>query len=440
MENNIKLQIKNKPNYDITAIILTAGYSSRMGLFKPLLRIGDKTAIECVIRSLADTGVDQITAVVGYKKELLRQLLIDKRVRAVYNSRFDEGMFTSIQTGIKATLDVHIKGFLLFLVDCPLVPPEIIMKVIEAHREHPDSFIVPCFKGKKGHPLLIPKQYAKEILDYDGDGGLKAITSKYDDKMIKIEVDDESVVLDMDTKEGYEEILQYYQQHKDSKEKSISQIIEQKNITPSYIDIAKKNKIKRLFLLRHGQIEQHKDKIFLGQADIPLSELGKQEARIAGENLFEEGTKPKFIYCSDLLRAKETAEQIVDVFSKKMEVRSKINIIDVPAFREMNLGPWDGKLISEIKDTYPEEYIKRGKNLLAYKYGNESENFFDLQYRVMKGFKRILQNHKSEDLLIVTHAGVIQVILANLQDLTLAEAIKKKIHTGQMIKIDFTKR
>lgn len=432
--------IINSAHGDIAAVILSAGYSSRMGDFKPLLPIGDSTAIELEINALKEAEIHQITAVIGYKKELLYQLLIENRVRAVYNSRFSEGMFASIQVGVKTALDTHIKGFLLMLVDCPLISKNIILQVIDAHRKNPDALIVPCYRGKKGHPLFIPSIYAKEIIEYDGPGGLKAITNKYENNMIRLEVNDEAVVLDMDTQEGYEEILEYYHEHKSKEGKTENLVPDFGSISDSYLKLARENGVKRLFLVRHGQIVQHQDKIFLGQTDIPLSELGKRQARNAGKKLYEMGVETQQIYTSDLSRAKESAQRIGMVFDEKWQGKhlgQEISIIEDPSLREMCLGEWDGKFISEIKGAYPEEFKKRGEELLAYKYGNDCENFYDLQYRVMKGFKKLLKEHHSEDMVIVSHTGVIKVLLANLHDLTLAEAIHQKIPTGQIIKIDF---
>ncbi|WP_051280817.1 histidine phosphatase family protein [Anaerovorax odorimutans] len=442
MENSSTVICKNKDNEyynDISAIILSAGYSSRMGEFKPLLKIGGKTAIEREIITLKEVGIEQITTVIGYKKELLYRLLIDNRVRAVFNPRFEGGMFTSIQAGIRAALDTHIKGFLLMLVDCPLIPAEVIYKIIAEHRKHPDSFIVPCYRGKKGHPLLIPSIYAKEILEYDGPGGLKAVISKYDDKMIKLEVNNEAVVLDMDTQEGYEEILEYYKENNLSIENN-KKHLPLESVADSYLQIIKEKGIKRLFLIRHGQIMQHKDKIFLGQTDITLSEQGKREASNAGKQLHLLDAAVDFIYTSDLSRTRETAQIILNELNERAKsegIEKNIKIIEDPSLREMNLGPWDGKYIHEIKQQFPNEYEKRGQDILAYKYGNDSENFYDLQYRVVKGFKKILKNHESGDLVIVTHSGVIKVILANLHDYTLAEVVKKKLFTGQIIKVNF---
>ena len=149
------------------------------------------------------------------------------------------------------------------------------------------------------------------------------------------------------------------------------------------------------------------------------------------------GVSANRIYASDLSRAMETAEIIRDHLDN-------VTVVPEPRFREMALGEWDGRYISEIREKYPEEYRKRGENLLTYKYGNGSENFYDLQYRVIKGFQGILKaereaKDKSGDIVIVSHSGVIGVLLSNLRRTELAEELKGRIPNGGVAILDFTK-
>ena len=197
----------------IIGLILAAGYSSRMGTFKPLLTIGDMTAMERVSDTLRRAGVETVIGVTGFERERLSSIFAEKGIREAYNPDYEEGMFTSIRTGIARAMADEAdspEGFFLLPVDCPLVPPEVLEQILIKHREQPDAFIVPCYRGKKGHPLFIPAQYGPEILAHDGEGGLKAVTGRHEDRLLRVETGMEAVVLDMDTPEGYREILEYY--------------------------------------------------------------------------------------------------------------------------------------------------------------------------------------------------------------------------------------
>lgn len=413
----------------IVGLILAAGYSSRMGTFKPLLPIGDMTAIERVSDTLRRAGVEPVMGVTGFERERLSSIFAEQGIREAYNPDFDQGMFTSIRAGIAGAMAETAEtpeGFFLMPVDCPVVPPEVLEQILKQHEEEPDAFIVPCYRGKKGHPLFIPSTYAEEILAYDGDGGLKAVTSRHEDKLIRLETGTEAVVLDMDTPEGYQEVLEY-----DRKQKAGLNSGSDKDLMESLQG-------KRLVLIRHGEIRQHREKIFLGQSDVPLSERGREQAAEAAKELIENYVSTDRIYTSDLSRAAETAEIIKESLETYRKMQGKadpvIKVIPEPRLREMSLGEWDGRFISEIREQYPEEYEKRGGSLLTYKYGNDSENYYDLQYRAMKGFESILERERDavdrRDIVIVSHTGVINVILSNLFHTKLEDEIKNRLPNG----------
>jgi CTP:molybdopterin cytidylyltransferase MocA len=208
------MSVEIRQNNDICGLIIAAGYSSRMGRFKPLLKIGNETAIERIINTLKASGLDKILVVTGYNHELLEPLLQKNNVESAYNKDYPKGMFTSITTGISEAINGYgetLRGFLLWPVDCPLIPPRVVKTMLEASEKNQESFIVPCYKGKKGHPLFIPKAYFQAILEHNGEEGLKGVTRPYEGDMIRLETNEEAVVLDMDTPESYEEILRYYE-------------------------------------------------------------------------------------------------------------------------------------------------------------------------------------------------------------------------------------
>jgi len=365
-------------NKKFGAIILAAGYSSRMNAFKPLLPLGDKKIVNVVIDTAKSAGIAEIVVVTGYNfKELEAEC---ENTKTVYNEAFDEGMFTSIQKGLGA-ISEDLEGCFIMPVDCPLVGVDALKKIMDVGG---NEFAVPTYMGKKGHPLFVPKNHIKEILNYDGKSGLKGITDKYFEEMKRIPVDCEGIVLDMDDQNAYEKIKKY-------------------KAEGSGLALRELVKGRRILLIRHGQIRQHKEKIFLGQTDEPLSLEGIKQTEKAKQLLKTKHLKTNRIYSSDLKRAMETAEAFG--FSET---------ICIPELREMSLGDWDGRFISDIKKEFPKEYEMRGRNIFTYKTGNHSENFYDLQYRVLEAMKKILKCDKNKDVVIVAHKGVIRVIHNNL--------------------------
>ncbi len=389
--------MKKKSSPPLGALILAAGMSSRMGAFKPLLKVGEETALLRIINRIKAAGIEDIVLVTGYERQRLLPLIEGKGIKEVYNESYRQGMFESVKAGLEACAEIFAEdtAFFLLPVDCPLVSEEVMDTLIDEHLRHGEekNFLVPVYEGKKGHPLLIPREYIGEICSWEGEGGLKGITDRYYERMKRIPVEDEGCLLDMDTPEGYREIKDFLEGGGKREE------------------LAELAAGRRIFLIRHGETRQHREKIFLGQYDVPLSGLGRDQAKKSALELEGENIKTGKIYSSDLSRCLETAEIIREVLQKNRAVE----IVKEKAFREINLGSWDGKAISLVKREFPEDYHRRGKDIFAFKKGNGSENFYDVQYRAVKALRRILKNDSSEDILLVIHSGVARALENNLR-------------------------
>ena len=216
------------------AVIIAAGLSSRMGEFKPLLDIGGKPALFRLLDTIRQVdSIMRVIVVTGHGYESISAALREydgagegHRVYTIYNKDYKEGMFSSVKAGIRAAGN----NVLLFPADVPLVAAGTINGLIDAWERlygsspsvsaqgdssygaarsasaGPAPFAVPVFGGRNGHPLLIPRERFKEILAFEGDGGLKAVRGRYDADMIRYVTDDEGCVLDMDTPEDYEKL------------------------------------------------------------------------------------------------------------------------------------------------------------------------------------------------------------------------------------------
>ncbi len=376
--------IEGSRQMNIITVILAAGYSSRMGSFKPLLELGGEPAIARVCRSFSQLGLP-LCVVTGHNATRLRPIIEKIGAAEAYNPDFADGMFTSIREGVRHAFEQGADGVLLSPVDCSLVTPAAIKRVLDTAEANPDRFSVAVFGGKKGHPLYIPKKVFEEILAHDGTNGLKGVTRRYDHELIRVETLDEGVLLDMDTPEGYEHMKNY--------------------LAGSVPKLSQLLKNRRFILARHGSTVPHAEKTFIGRCDVPLSDKGRHEARAAAELIKSLAPAAKKVYCSDLSRAVDSAEAIAAAL--KTETQSD------PRLAELSLGEWDGLPISEIKRRFPEEYESRGRDILGYTTPG-GENFYELQYRVALCLTDILAADPSPDIVICAHKGVIQSILGLL--------------------------
>lgn len=361
------------------AIVLAAGYSSRMGAFKPLLDIGGEPALSKAILSVA--AADEVAVVTGFRREDLQGLTARHNAVEIYNPDYDKGMFSSVRAGIEYFAGRQARGVLLLPCDCPAVPPQAVRTLME---QAGDRFAVPVYRGKKGHPLWIPASMFKEILAHDGTMGLKGVTLAHDEEMLRLDMPYEGVVLDMDEPKDYEKILSFAS-------------------VPPLEELAAG---RRFILMRHGETVRHAGKIFVGWYNTPLSPGGMEQARQGAERLAGMGLHPQAVYCGTLDRAVTAAREAAAALAVPVEQHAALN--------EICLGAWDGRLIDDIKKEYPAEYERRGRQLMTYKFDDRAESFYDLQYRVISCLREMLTRDKSRDIVIVSHAGVMKCLYGNL--------------------------
>ena len=190
----------------IAAIILAAGYSSRMGTPKPMLKIGDRTILERAIELFRDVGIEDVIVVVGHRANEIISHVEYCRARAITNEQFERGMFSSVQAGVNA-LSPESEAFFVLPVDIPLVRTETIRDLLGAYRDGNSKIVFPAFLGKRGHPPLISASYRNEILSYSGGDGLRGFFRKHNRHSERLEVSDEMILLDLDTPADYQALV-----------------------------------------------------------------------------------------------------------------------------------------------------------------------------------------------------------------------------------------
>lgn len=176
---------------------------------------------------------------------------------------------------------------------------------------------------------------------------------------------------------------------------------------------------KEIILIRHGETEWNKVRKYQGHMDIELNDWGRQQAGEAAKELAN--LDIDYFACSDLKRARETAEIIASFHNN--------NIKEFKELREMNFGEWEGKGFKEIKNDYPEDFQKWIEDPIKFS-PPAGENLKEFQDRVLEGFNTILENGFDRNA-IVTHGGVIMVFLATILEMPLINYRKFEVaNTG----------
>ena len=177
----------------------------------------------------------------------------------------------------------------------------------------------------------------------------------------------------------------------------------------------------KIFLMRHGQDEDNLAGILNGRRDSPLTELGRQQAKIAAEKL--KGNKIDIIYTSPLKRAYETARIVAGVLGVD-EVILDQHLI------ERDFGILTGKPFADIK-----KYSK--KNLGTYFLEVEgAETFSDLLERGKKALAEIQERHKDKNILIVCHGDIGKMIRAAYHNLDWETSLKTLyFHNTQVLEL-----
>lgn len=190
----------------LAAIIPAAGLSSRMGRFKPFLPLGDGTVLSHVVRLLRMTDIDPIIVVTGKRGDEVGAEAEKAGAVAVHNPDFEQGMYSSVLTGVGALPD-DVDAFFMLPADIPLVRRETVVRLVEAFERGRPSVLYPRFRGERGHPPLISRDLIPDILSHDGEGGLRTVLQRHESEARDLDVADCGILHDLDRPGDYERAL-----------------------------------------------------------------------------------------------------------------------------------------------------------------------------------------------------------------------------------------
>ena len=195
----------------ISAIILAAGQSSRMGQPKMLLPWGKVRILEHVISVFAGAGTEDILVVTGAVREQIAEVVTDCAtrypVRSVHNEDYARGeMLSSLQCGLDALMSVPDNApdaALIGLGDQPQVQERSVRLLCEAFTRTGNPLVVPSFHRRRGHPWLVARELWKELLEMQTPLSPRDFLNAHAGEIHYVNVETASILADLDTPEEY---------------------------------------------------------------------------------------------------------------------------------------------------------------------------------------------------------------------------------------------
>lgn len=186
----------------LTALVLAAGLSSRMGEPKQVLRWKSKPMVRHVVETLA-TSVDEVVVVTGYAHERVVEALESTSARCVPNPAFaHSGMLRSLQVGLAEIK--NSEAILVALGDQPQLQVEVIQRVVARWRQAQALIVAPSYQRRRGHPLLIAQPLFAELLALPPESSLRQFLQIQAAHINYVEVETDSILRDIDTPADYQ--------------------------------------------------------------------------------------------------------------------------------------------------------------------------------------------------------------------------------------------
>jgi len=182
----------------------------------------------------------------------------------------------------------------------------------------------------------------------------------------------------------------------------------------------------RVYLMRHGEVTNGREKRYNGHIDIDITQKGiDQMHRLAG---LLSGKNISVVYCSDLIRSLKGADIIAQGLG--------LTYAALRELRERSVGAWEGLTAEEIKQRYPGEYETWRADLLNYR-PPSGECLLDVKGRVLPVYKDKVASHAGQEIAMLLHGGVNRIILADALNLDLLNLFRIDQSFGALNIIDY---
>ena len=193
------------------AVILAAGSSTRMGQSKQLLKIKGESLIRRIIKTVIDSGFDQVLVVLGSDQQTHHQEIADLPIQIIVNQNWKKGMGSSIKSGVQFVNDhfPSCQSILFTVCDQPLLTSDHLKKLITALQTGENAIAASFYSGSPGIPVLFGQSTFKELLDINSGHGAKKVIHAHSKSTYLIEFPQGA--MDLDTPGDWEKFLKSIQ-------------------------------------------------------------------------------------------------------------------------------------------------------------------------------------------------------------------------------------
>ena len=186
----------------ISAILLAAGKSQRMkGENKLAKEVQGIPLIKHSVKNILFSSIDELIVVLGYQKEIIEKLIgKHEKIKFVFNKDFESGMASSIKVSL-GHLPEKTEAFFICLGDMPMVNHNIYNQLIKSKNDK--EIIVPIHEGQQRNPVLFLKSMKEKLMSLQGDIGAKKILEEHKNKLLNVEINDQGITKDFNTKDNF---------------------------------------------------------------------------------------------------------------------------------------------------------------------------------------------------------------------------------------------
>ena len=188
---------------NISAVILAAGQSKRMGQPKMLLPWKNGTVLGKVIDTIQQAGIEDILVVTGGAREEVEKIAAKHNSRVTYNQNYATSeMLESIQLGLRGQ-KIQTGATLICLGDQPQVESESVRQICEGFSQDQSHIVVPSYQMRRGHPWLIAIEFWDEILQLRAPRSMRDFLNAHRDDIFYVECDSPNILQDIDNPADY---------------------------------------------------------------------------------------------------------------------------------------------------------------------------------------------------------------------------------------------